>query len=363
MAEGECSTASTKIRHQMRKDSEKVRSQNRNKAINSVRRNLTEIEEEIRTLNVLTPEELAKTIAGVKSGSTAPVLALRALKQALHDPESTRIFLRTTGSLQAVIGHLTGRKALHQLEAAYICCNLATGDEYACDAVSNAAAPYLIEYLGGQNTTLQTACLWTIGNLAGGSLKSYSIMLSQGLVACLVNCLKCPHEEVVEAAAYALCFVLKTSLHQNNKLSLSCKEMQEIASATTELKCDSNEVHPLLYLLSCSSDCDDILLENSIPQYCVITLVTLLEKTDDISVLRSATALIRTAANLCSIQSGKGAMMILSQDSLPLIVKKFSSSKYTYLNQETEWLLHNLLFHPCIEVTVQARALHFDTRI
>lgn len=60
-----------------------------------------------------------------------------------------------------------GRKALHQLEAAYICCNLATGNDFACETVANAAGPYLIEYLHTQNTTLQVACLWTLGNLGG----------------------------------------------------------------------------------------------------------------------------------------------------------------------------------------------------
>lgn len=63
--------------------------------------------------------------------------------------------------------YVSGRKALHQLEAAYICCNLATGGEYECISVANAAGPYLIGFLDSQNTTLQVAALWTLGNLAG----------------------------------------------------------------------------------------------------------------------------------------------------------------------------------------------------
>lgn len=354
------SPVSDKIRHQLRKESEEGRLQHRNRVINSARKNLTEIEDELQTLNVMTPDELAKTVAQIKSGNNAPLLSLRALKQALHNPDTTRLFLRTTGSLQAVVGHLTGRKALHQLEAAYICCNLATGDEYPCEAVTNAAGPYLIEYLGGHNTTLQVACLWTIGNLVGGSVKSFNVLLSQGLIPRLINCLK-GHDEVIEAAVYALCFVIKMSFHKDKKCALSCKEMQEIALATVLIKPDITEMYSLLYLLSCSCDCDNILLENLIPQQCVTALLKLAGNTEDMSVLRSATAMIRATANLCAIESGTGALMVLNHSSFPNVLKNFLNTRHSYLTRETEWLLNNLLFHPCVKVATQAKELQLES--
>lgn len=108
-AENASSTSVTdKIRDQIRRESGLGRLQNRQKAVNRVRKNFRETEDELKVLNVMTHEEIAAAVAKIKQGNQTSHLDLRALKQALNDPKNITTFLRVTGSLQAVIGHLTG---------------------------------------------------------------------------------------------------------------------------------------------------------------------------------------------------------------------------------------------------------------
>lgn len=100
--------ASAKIRHQMRKEFEEDRLHHRSKAVNRLRKNLRETEEELKSQNVLTPEELAAATVKIKQGSQTSHLDLRILKQGLYDPKNAVQFLKMTGSLQALVGHLTG---------------------------------------------------------------------------------------------------------------------------------------------------------------------------------------------------------------------------------------------------------------
>ncbi|XP_034251659.1 transmembrane and coiled-coil domain-containing protein 6 [Thrips palmi] len=348
---------SAKIRHQMRKESEEDRLYQRSKTVNRLRKNLRETEEDLKSQNVFTLEELAAVTAKIKHASQTSLLDLRTLKQALFNPMNAVHFLKITGSLQALVGHLTGRKALHQLEAAYICCNLATANEHSCDAVANSAGPYLIQYLDCQNISLQVACLWTLGNLSSGSSKSFGILQAQGLSNCLINCLRNPHSEVIEAAVYALCLMLKSC-------EFSSDQRKEIASLAVGLKCCKEDVDWLLYLLSCNSDCDQIFLENLIPQRCIITLAGLARDApinlDTLSALRSVTALVRTSANLCSEESGKAALMILAHDSFPNIFNNLLQASHPHLREEAQWLGLTLLRHSSPEISQKTCILGLD---
>ena len=103
-----CTSATEKIRDQIRRDSEIGRYQNRQKAANRIRKNLQETENELRTLNEMTCEELDAAVAQIRRGNKTSHLHLRAIKQALNDSKNVVAFLKTTGALQAVVGHLTG---------------------------------------------------------------------------------------------------------------------------------------------------------------------------------------------------------------------------------------------------------------
>lgn len=354
-----CSSAPGVIREQKRREAEAERVHQRQQAVNRARKNLKEVEAELSTQNAMTQEELSAALAKIKRGNQTSHLDLRALKQALHDPKNSVAFLRTTGSLQAVVGHLTGRKALHQLEAAYICCNLAIGDEYHCDTVANAAGPYLMEFLESQNTALQVACIWTLGNLAGGSAKSFRTLQSQGFVDRLTNCLKSPHEDVIEAATYALCLVLK-----NSSYNLPLEDRLKLASIAVQLKCCRENVDWLIYMLSCKADCDEILIGNMVPLRCVDFLTTFSRdspmEVDDLSKLRSVTASLRTISNLCSEGSGKAALTVITHTSFPMVLNDLLHARHPHLRLESEWLGRNILSHSFNEITAIARSVKLD---
>lgn len=355
MASSEPSSA--KIRQQMRKESEEDRLHQRSLAVNRLRKNLRETEEEMKAQTVLTQEELVAATTKIKHSSQTSHLDLRTLKQGLYDPLNAIQFMRITGSLQALVGHLSGRKALHQLEAAYICCNLATADEHACEAVATSAGPYLIQYLDCQNISLQMACLWTLGNLSSGSVKAFNILQAQGLLNRLINCLRNPHPEVIEGALYALCLMLRS-------YEFSCDQRQEIASLAVGLTCCKEDVEWILYLLSCYSDCDQILLENFIPQKCVTALHQYAADApihlDTLSALRSVTALVRTSANLCIEESGQAGIMILAHDSFPKILNDLLHASHPHLRKEALWLGQNLLCHTSPEVGEKSKVLGID---
>lgn len=358
------SASSSRIRNQMRYLSEQERLSHRRQAADRVRKNLKETSEELHIQNVMTPDELSSAVSRIKQSKRTSHLDLRALKQTLQDQNNCIAFLRMTGGLAAVVGHLTGKKALHQLESAYICCNLAAGGEFACVAVANAAGPYLIEFLDGQNTALQVACLWTLANLAGGSSKSLSILQSQGIIDRLITCLQNPNEEVVDAALHALILILKSATAEEEPDLMSQETRQQLAVTSMQLSCCRENVDWVIYLLSCKSACDDIFLEHNIPQNFLDRLVEFARDSqmdvNELSRLRSVTAMVRTLANLAAGQTGEAAMKILAHPFVLDILNDLFHARHPHVRLECEWLARNLMRHSVPMVVQRAQGVKLD---
>jgi hypothetical protein len=123
------------------------------------------------------------------------------------------------------------------------------------------------------------------------------------------------------------------------------------------LKSIAMNVHPLMereqsacwviYLLSCCTECDDILLSSLV----VSRAVHLLEECkisldSDMNVSRT-TALVRMLGNL-SVRSD-AAELLLTEPSVVSVLRILLTSPYLHIQRETLWLVGNLLNHPSVE--------------
>lgn len=103
---------------------------------------------------------------------------------------------------------------------------------------------------------------------------------------------------------------------------------------------------------------------NLIPQKCINSLAELARdsplQVDDLSTLRSVTALVRILGNLASEESGRAGMMILAHPSLPTVVNDLLHSNSPHICQEVEWMGMNLLCHSSQEVAMLAKMMKLD---
>ena len=101
-----------------------------------------------------------------------------------------------------------------------------------------------------------------------------------------------------------------------------------------------------------------------VPQKCITKLATIIQdipsQATDLSVLRSITALVRTAANLSHGQNGLAAMMVLQHQSFPVVLNYLIHADQPHLHRECRWLVSNLLHHSSAEVVMAAKKLKLD---
>jgi hypothetical protein len=104
----------------------------------------------------------------------------------------------------------------------------------------------------------------------------------------------------------------------------------------------------LIYLLSCCSECDDVLLSNSAVSRAVHLLGQC--KTDpngDMNVSKM-TPLVRILGNL-SVNK-EAAEMLLTESSVVSVLRMLLMSPYRHIQRETLWLVGNLLNHTSTEI-------------
>lgn len=101
-----------------------------------------------------------------------------------------------------------------------------------------------------------------------------------------------------------------------------------------------------------------------IPQRCINALDGLAENApihlDTLSTLRSATALVRTSANLSSGEGGQAALMILAHDSFPKVLNNLLHASHPHLREEAHWLGLTFLCHSSQEVVQTSKILGID---
>ncbi|XP_015592717.1 importin subunit alpha-2 isoform X2 [Cephus cinctus] len=110
----------------------------------------------------------------------------------IQSEENINTFLKVENIVYALVRDLSGKNPVIQLYAASCCCNIALGNSKVCTILVKSAAPYLIGILDTLNYPLMDICIWTIGNLVGGSEKAFETLYAQGclrhLVSLMCNC-------------------------------------------------------------------------------------------------------------------------------------------------------------------------------
>lgn len=272
----------------------------------------------------------------------------------IQNEENIIAFFRVTGALHALVRELTGQNASLQLGAVNCCCNLALGNEKSCLQLTKAAAPYLISHLDGLNNHLLEICVLTLGNLAG-SHKSWAVLQAQGLLPKLIHLLTSSSNNVVCATLYALTHYVKIGL-QTSSLNLAL--LRTIAMNVHPIMEREQSACWVIYLLSCCTECDDVLLSNLVVSRVVHLLGECKIGLDgDMNVLKT-TALVRILGNL-SVRRDAAELM-LTDSSVVSVLRILLTYPYLHIQRETLWLIGNLLNHPSVEIECLAKISNFE---
>ncbi|XP_038626929.1 transmembrane and coiled-coil domain-containing protein 6 isoform X1 [Tachyglossus aculeatus] len=143
------------------------------------------------------------------AGEKEKEAALGSLRRGLQHPQAQRMFIRSEGSVRALIGLLTSSRAALQLEAARCLHELSHADDRAVAEACLPSTSYLLTYLSGHSADFIELCLYTLGNLAVESEAVRKQLLPQGVISAMAACIQSPHPAVLEALGYALSQLLQ----------------------------------------------------------------------------------------------------------------------------------------------------------
>ncbi|RZF38186.1 hypothetical protein LSTR_LSTR005547 [Laodelphax striatellus] len=266
-------------------------------------------------------------------------------------------FANSDGALQSLIRELTGTDSNHQLLAAECCVNLALGNEKTSLKIAKSAGTYLITFLKGMSIPLSSAAIWALGNLAGSDVKTLELLKSQGLMESLLDIIGV--EDLQSNVIYALMHFVKVGLPV-----LQPDDLKKIATRTVVLANRTPDTFWLLYYLSCSNVCDELLLP--IVQPC-IGIIAETDESDTIESIKKKTACVRILANLASAESGNVASLLMAEfDTLFSLFEYMAQEATTpHLCKDMLWMFGNLVNHPaeCVRSQVQMnmmRLQHLD---
>ncbi|XP_063241342.1 uncharacterized protein LOC134541665 [Bacillus rossius redtenbacheri] len=267
---------------------------------------------------------------------------LSALKQALfYDDRNIAVFFSIEGTLHALIRELSGHKAMHQLEAACCCCNLALGDPKFTLRLTKAATPYLAAHLDGLSTVTVDVCVWAVGNLASGGDACWQILHDQGVLDKLLRLLHTSDEMLTSTLVYALTHYVSAGLD-----AMPPEVLAKVATETHQLLELQPASYWLLFLLSFPSASSGILVGNHLVSRCCQLLVDLAASGSSVDQqLSRVTALLRIVGNLVAGADGTGAMELLSSQATSAF-KSLLAVSCPHVRKECVWLLANVWCHP-----------------
>ncbi|XP_069703842.1 importin subunit alpha-1 [Periplaneta americana] len=328
------------LRQSFRDLGDQERRQHRELQVNSRRSTLGELQNIQK--RAVSSEEVKALADKLKHKSQFTSQDFLGLNNALIQSEENIVaFFKVQGALHALVRELLGQNASLQLAAANCCCNLSLGNEKSCLQLTKAAAPYLLSNLDGLNHHLLEVCTWTLGNLAGCHIKPWEILHSQGLLPKLLQLITSSSSDIIHSVIYALTHYVRIGLNSDN---LDLEQQRNIAVSAHNLMERDRSSCWLIYLLSCSGDSDDILLNNSV----VVRSLRLLGECNANQDVLIITALVRILGNL-SVNSS-AAEVILKEPSIVSILCTLLTSPYAHVQRETLWLIGNLVNHPSKEI-------------
>lgn len=114
----------------------------------------------------------------------------------------------------------------------------------------------------------------------------------------------------------------------------------------------------VIYLLSCCTECDDVLLSNLVVSRAIHLLGECKIGLDSDMNVSKTTALVRMLGNLSVNRDA--AEMLLTESSVVSVLRILLTSPYLHIQRETLWLVGNLLNHPSVEIEHLAKTSNFE---
>lgn len=336
------------IRSSLRAENADQRKSRRSDSLNKNRSALGQVAESIDIFS--DPREIIDVATKLKHKNKVTLLDLNKLKNSfLVSEENIAAFLNVPGALHGLVREMSGHNSDFQYAALNCCCNLTLGSEKLCYQVSKATVSYITPSLNELNSLYLDVCLWTLGNLSGSGMKSWTVLESYGILNKFLHFLSSPVADVKESAIYATTLYVETGFD-----SLSASEFRMIADYSCELVGNEPCVYWLIFLLSCSSEANQVFLANMVTSSVfdlLINLVNTCKQPNPVHV----TALVRTLSNLCGEDSKQGIgeiMVLLDIQSVDFLtaINVLLASPHQHIQRETLWLLGNMLKH-CMEAS------------
>uniref|UniRef100_A0A8C8G6F6 Transmembrane and coiled-coil domain-containing protein 6 n=1 Tax=Oncorhynchus tshawytscha TaxID=74940 RepID=A0A8C8G6F6_ONCTS len=170
---------------------------------------LNDDEEEDGTMDTLASDRVVELFNIVRHGRdlVKKEADLRALRKALRSPSAHLILIKQPNSIAILVTNLCGPNPQCRLEAARCLHELSHSPHSEVDSLRlRQATPYLITFLSGQSPKFTELCLYTLGNMCPDSENVRDMLLAQGIIPALNNCIQIHRTNlaVVEAVGFTL---------------------------------------------------------------------------------------------------------------------------------------------------------------
>ncbi|XP_060084483.1 importin subunit alpha-8-like [Ylistrum balloti] len=331
------------IRDRTRNEEVALRKEKKDKAVNAKRfRYITEAEAGVE----VTQDEVRNATCGLKKPGAHRLENLKLLKHAFSQGTVyIDVFFSIENSLSWLVGLYTGQDIELQQEAAWCITNISAGTHQHAVAVAKYIAPYLVTYLSSVVPVIQDQSAWALGNLAGDSKESRSLIHAQGVVFPLVQLLQSPHPSVVQSASFALSNLVKES-HDIAREVVNVKALpllQTLLVNTAENQGILTEVSWVLTYLAASPEFTEEMVKLGFLTQIVDILVQLVSTNPH--VFQIVTPLLRCLGNLCS-GPDEYTQMACTNSSLLQSLAAYLSSSHRHIRKETLWVLSNMAGEP-----------------
>lgn len=280
---------------------------------------------------------------------------LEELSQALGlSQQNAAIFLQTDGALQALCSFLTGGCSSLQLATAFCIVNLALWEDETKETslLTNTNGAYLVTLLSSGNPAMQEACCWALSNLLPQGRK---VLISQGIVACLIGLFPSPHPNVCTAAVQCITHFVRTCLEALDYLP-------DIADALPQLLASPNaDMTSCAWLISVLSAHECYL---KIISECHMITWTLQEIQKQLSTEEKVVIivpLVRCISNACAT-SCESCLQYLDDANFVSVILKLFKSPYECVLKETFLLVANIVNNCEPQLQIKPVFLDFKTQ-
>ncbi|XP_033747908.1 importin subunit alpha-9-like [Pecten maximus] len=331
------------IRDRTRNEDIALRKEKKDKVLSAKRfRFITEAEAGAE----VTQDEVRNATAGLQKPGPHRIENLKLLKQAFSQGTVyIDVFFSIDNSLSWLVGLYTGQDVELQQEAAWCITNISAGTHQHAIAIAKYVAPYLVTYLSSVIPVIQDQSAWALGNLAGDSKESRTLIQAQGVVLPLVQLLQSPHPSVVQSASFALSNLVKESQDIAREIvqAKALPLLQTHLTNTQENEGILTEVSWVLTYLAASAEFAEEMVKLGLLTQIVEILVQLVSTNPH--VFQIVTPLLRCLGNICS-GLDEYTQMACTNPSLLQTLTAYLSSSHRHIRKETLWVLSNMAGEP-----------------